>query len=39
MNVTYDSRIQRIIGFGNVTYQIIRWLECNRTVAATGSQC
>ncbi len=39
MNVTYDSRVQRIIGFGSVTYQIIRWLECNATVAATGSQC
>ena len=39
MNLTYDARVQRIIGFGSVTYQIIRWLECKPTVAATSSQC
>ena len=39
MNVTYDSRIQRIVGFGNVTYQIIRWLERNPNTSPTAPQC
>ncbi|MBV8949248.1 MAG: hypothetical protein JOZ99_00105, partial [Actinobacteria bacterium] len=39
MNVAYDSRVQRVIGFGNVTYQIIRWLECNPNNTATGASC
>jgi hypothetical protein len=39
MNITYDSRLQRVIGFGNVTYQIMRWLECNPNLTGTSAQC
>lgn len=39
MNITYDSRLQRLVGFGPVTYQIMRWLECSPGLSTTGAQC
>lgn len=37
MTVVYDPRVEQIIGFGPVTLDITRWLECNPGSVTTSS--
>ena len=38
MNVIYDPRVSQIVGFGTVTLDITRWLECTPG-SVTNSSC
>ena len=38
MNVIYDPRVSQIVGFGTVTLDITRWLECTPG-SVTSSSC
>ena len=37
MNVTYDSRLEQIVGFGESTLQITDWQECDPGSVTTSS--
>ena len=37
MNVIYDPRVEQVIGFGPVTLDVTRWLECNPGPVTTSS--
>jgi hypothetical protein len=38
MNVTYDPRVNQVVGFGDVTLDIDLWLEC-RPGSVSDSGC
>jgi hypothetical protein len=37
LDVTYDPRVERTLGFGNLKYDRVSWVEC--TASSTGTDC